>query len=72
MLLYDCLTALQNHTQDDLLRLVGGGPFMWDPMEVMRVGRRQQKEMAISLVDTAWEKRALLWLAAIRVLDSIL
>jgi hypothetical protein len=28
--------------------------------------------MVISLADTAWEKRALLWLAAIRVLDSIL
>ena len=38
-LLSDCLTALQNHSHDNLLRLAAGGTFMWDPMEVMRVGR---------------------------------
>ena len=35
----NCLAALQYHNQDDLLRLVADEHFMWDPMEVMRVGR---------------------------------
>ena len=71
-LLSDCLATLQNQNQDNLLRLVNGGPFVWDPMEVMRVGRRRQQELVISLADTTWERRALLWLAAVRVFDSIL
>ena len=45
---------------------------MWDPAEVMKVGHQRQKELVISLVDAAWERRALLWLAMVRVLDSLL
>ena len=72
MLLSDCLTTLQNNDRDDLLRSVAGELFVWDPVEVMRVGRRRQKEIVISLVDATWERRALLWLAALRVLDKLL
>lgn len=68
----DCLVALQHDTQGDLLHSVGGEFFVWDSVEVVRVGRRQQKELVISLMDAAWERRALLWLAAIRVLDNFL
>lgn len=68
----DCLAALQGNDQDNLLRSVAGEVLVWDPMEVMKVGRRRQKELVISLVDAAWERRALLWLAASRVLDILL
>ena len=71
-LLSNCLATLQNQNQDNLLRLVNGGPFVWDSMEVMRVGRRRQQELVISLADAVWERRALLWLAAVRVFNSIL
>ena len=67
----DSLAALQNDDQGDLLRSVAGLVFVWDPVEVMRVGRRRQKELVISLEDAAWEKRTLLWLAALRVLDRL-
>ena len=43
MLLSDCLTALWNHTHEDLLHLVASEPFMWDPVEVMRVGCQRNK-----------------------------
>ena len=39
-------------------------------MEVIKVGHRQQKELVISLEDVVWERRALLWLAALRLLDN--
>lgn len=68
----DCLAALQSDNQGDLLRLVSGGPFVWDPVEVMRVGCRRQKELVVSLADPVWERRALLWSASVRVLDSLL
>jgi hypothetical protein len=71
-LFFDSLTALQNNSQDNLLHSLAGEPFVWDPTEVLRVGHRRLKELVISLVDTAWERRALLWLAMIRVLDSLL
>ena len=45
---------------------------MWDLVEVMSVGHQRQKELVVSLVGAAWERRALLWLAAIRVLDSLI
>lgn len=70
-LFFDCLAALQNNNQGDLLRSVAGELFVWDPVEVMRVGHRRQKELVISLVDAAWERRALLWLAATRVLGGL-
>lgn len=65
----DCLAALQNDHQDELLRSVADQAFVWDPVEVMRVGHRRQKEVLISLEDVAWERRVLLWLAALRLLD---
>jgi hypothetical protein len=71
-LFFYCLDTLQNDHQGSLLRSLAGEPFVWDPVEVMRVGHRLQKELVITLADTAWERRALLWLAAIRVLDSLL
>jgi hypothetical protein len=67
----DCLAILRNDDQGDLLRSVAGQVFMWDPVEVMRVGQRRQKELVISLEDATWERRALLWLAGLRVLDSL-
>ena len=71
-LFFNCLDALQNSNQDSLLRSLAGELFVWDPVEVMSVGHRRQKELVISLVGAAWERRALLWLAAIRVLDSLI
>jgi len=65
------LATLQNNDQDDLLRSVAGLAFVWDPVEVMKVGHRRQKELVISLEDAAWEKRTLLWLAALRILDRL-
>jgi len=67
----DCLAVLRNDDQGDLLRSMAGQAFMWDPVEVMRVGQRRQKELVISLEDLAWERRALLWLAGLRMLDSL-
>ena len=72
VLFSDCLTALRNDDQGDLLRSMAGQPLLWDSVEVMRVGHRRQKELVISLMDAVWERRALLWLAAIRVLESLL
>ena len=71
-LFLDCLATLWDHDQGDLLHLAASRPIMWDLMEVMRVGCLRQKELVISLVDAAWERRALLWLAATRILDSII
>lgn len=68
----NCLATLRNDDQGDLLRSMAGEPFVWDPVEAMRVGHRRQKELVISLAETAWERRALLWLAVIRVLDRLL
>ena len=68
----DCLVALQTNNQGELLRSVAGEVLLWDPMEIMKVGHQRRKELAISLMDAAWERRALLWLAAARILDSLL
>ena len=68
----DGIAALRDDNQDDFLRSLAGDHFVWDPAEVMRVSHRRQKELVISLVDATWERRALLWLAANCVLDSIL
>lgn len=62
---------LRNDTEGELLRAVAGEPFVWDSVEVMRVGRRRHKDLVISLADVVWERRALLWLAAINVLDRL-
>ena len=69
-LFLDCLVTLQDDDQGDLLRSVAGQTFVWDPVEVIGVGHRRQKELLVSLEDTTWERRALLWLAALRVLNS--
>ena len=68
----DGLVALQDNNQDDLLHSLAGDCFVWDLAEVIRVGHQRQKELVISLADATWERRALLWLATIRVLDSLL
>ena len=71
MLLSDCLVMLQNDDQGDLLRsLAADQAFVWDPVEVIGVGHRRQKELLVSLEDVAWERRVFLWLAALRVLNS--
>jgi len=67
----DCLAALRNDDQGDLLHSIAGQAFVWDPVEMMGVGHRRQKELVISLEDTVWERRALVWLAALRVLDNL-
>ena len=71
-LFLDSLATLQNSSLDNFLRSLAGEDFVWDPAKVMKVGHRRQKELVISLVDAAWERRALLWLAMVRVLDSLL
>ena len=35
----DCLAVLQSDDQGDLLRSMAGQAFVWDPVEVMRVGQ---------------------------------
>ena len=67
----DCLTALQSGDQGDLLRSITGGPFSWNPVEVMRVGHRRQGELMISFADGTQERRARLWLAAIHILGGL-
>lgn len=71
-LFLDSLAALQNSSLDNFLRSLAGEDFVWDPAGVMKVGHQRQKELVISLVDAAWERRALLWLVMVRVLDSLL
>ena len=41
------------------------------PVEAVKVGHRRQKELVISLSDAAWERRALLWAVALRLLDNL-
>lgn len=50
---------------------IAGQPIMWDPVEVIGVGHRRQKELMVSLEDTVWERRGLLWIAALRVLNHL-
>ena len=71
-LFHNCLATLKGDDQGGLLRSLAGQAIVWDPLEVMRVGQRRQKELVISLEDAVWERRALLWLAALRVLDTLL
>jgi hypothetical protein len=66
----DCLAALRD-CEDDLLYSVAGETVAWNPTEMINVGHRRRKELVISLADATWERRALLWLAATRVLDSL-
>lgn len=68
----DALSTLQHHRDDDLLRSIADQVIAWDPVEVIKVGHRRQKELVISLEDPVWERRALLWFAALRLLDNLL
>ena len=68
----DAVAVLRCHNDDDLLRSIAGQVIIWDPVEVIKVGHRQQKELVISLEDVAWERRALLWFAALHLLDHLL
>jgi hypothetical protein len=68
----ECLAALERENQDNLLRSIAGEALIWDPVEVVNVGHRRQKELVIPLADAVWERRALSWLASVRILDSLL
>ena len=68
----EAISVLQNRDNDNLLRSVAGEALAWDPVEVIKVGHRRQKELVISLEDVVWERRALLWLAVLRLLDHLL
>ena len=68
----DAISVLRSQDDHNLLRSIAGQVIAWDPVEVIRVGHRQQKELVISLEDVVWERRALLWLAALRLLDHLL
>ena len=54
-----------------LLRSIAGQAIIWDPVEVITIGRGRQKDLVVSLVDAMWEKRALLWIAVLRLLDNL-
>ena len=68
----DAISILRRQTDNNLLRSISGQVITWDLVEVINVGHRQQKELVISLEDAAWERRALLWSAALRLLDLLL
>lgn len=67
----EAIAILQSDDHEGILRSVVGHAIMWDPVEVVKVGHRRRKELVISLDDVVWEKRALLWIAALRLLDGL-
>ena len=67
----EAITILRSDDHEGVLRSVVGYAIMWDPVEMVKVGHRRQKELAISLNDVVWAKRALLWIAALRLLDGL-
>lgn len=54
-----------------LLRSIVGQAIVWDPVEVITVGCGRQKDLMVSLVGTMWERRALLWIAVLRLLENL-
>lgn len=67
----EAIATLRSNDHEEFLRSVVGNAFTWDPMEAIKVGRGRQKELVICLSDAAWEERALLWIAALRLLDNL-
>ena len=59
-------------SDEALLRSIIGQAVGWDPVEVLRVGHRRQKGLVVSLNDAVWERRALLWIAALRLLENLI
>jgi len=65
----ESITALQS--DEALLRSIAGQVIAWDPVEVIKVGHRRRKELVVSLEDPTWKRRALLWVATLRVLGTL-
>ena len=66
----DTIFALQSDDNEGILRSVVGH-IAWDLVEIIKVGHRGRKELVISLDAAVWEKRAFLWIATLRLLDSL-
>ena len=67
----EAIATLRNDEHEGILCSIVGHAIVWDPVEVVKVGHRRQKELVISLSDAAWERRALLWAVALRLLDNL-
>jgi len=67
----EAITTLQSGSHETILRSIVSHPFAWDPVEMVAVGQRRRKEIVISPSDAAWERRALLWICAFRLLDVL-
>jgi hypothetical protein len=65
----ESITILQSDKA--LLRSITGQAITWDPVEAINVGHRRRKELVVSVEGAAWEQRALLWIAALRLLDNL-
>jgi hypothetical protein len=68
---FEAITTLQSSDHEGTLRSIVDHPTVWDPVEVIKVGHQGQKELVISLSDATWERKALLWAAALCLLDSL-
>jgi hypothetical protein len=68
---FEAITTLQSSDHEGTLRSIVDHPTAWDPVEVIKVGHQGQKELVISLSDATWERKALLWAAALCLLDSL-
>jgi len=67
----DAIDTLRSNDNEGVLRSIVGPAVVWDPVEVVKVGHRRRKELVISLDDATWERRALLWTVALRLLDNL-
>jgi len=67
----EAITTLQSGSHEAILRSIVGNPFVWDPVEMVAVGQRRRKELVISLDDATWERRALLWICMLHLLDTL-
>lgn len=67
----EAIAILQSGSHETVLRSAVSHPFVWDPVEMVAVGQRRRKELVISLDDATWERRALLWICALRLLDIL-
>ena len=65
----ESITVLRS--DEALLRSIAGQAITWDPVEAINVGHRRRKELVVSVEGAAWEQRALLWIAALRLLDNL-
>jgi len=67
----EAISTLRSDDNEAVLRSIVGHAVEWDPVEVVKVGHRGCKELVISLSNVMWERRALLWAAALRLLDGL-